>query len=63
MVILQSKLFIREFKSSAVSHIQSSVALPESMTFPENFDTTIFSVKIMHLCIYGRNAFNEVEDP
>ena len=32
------------------SHIQSSVALPESMTLPENYDTTIFSVKIMHLC-------------
>ena len=33
------------------NHVQSSITLPECMTLPENLPTTIFSVKLMHLCI------------
>ena len=33
------------------NHVQPSITLPECMTLPENLPTTIFSVKLMHLCI------------
>ena len=32
-------------------HVQSGMTLPECMTLPENLPTTIFSVKLMNLCI------------
>ena len=42
------------------THVQSSMALPECMTFAEIFPTTIFSVKIMHDCIKGKNGDNNL---
>ena len=32
------------------NHVKSSITLPECMTLTENLPTTIFSVKLMHLC-------------
>ena len=32
------------------NQVQSGITLPECMTLPENFPTTISSVKLMHDC-------------
>ena len=45
---------LHDFKGSfRKNHVQLSITLPKSMTLPDNLPTTIFSVKLMHLCIWG----------
>ena len=56
-VVLQDVHFKKWSKTFPVAKcvgtllIQSGMTLSECMTLPENMPTTIFSVKLMHLCI------------
>ena len=45
------------------NHVHQDMALPESMTLPEYLATTIFSVKLMHLCIDMEQKTNIISNP